>query len=178
MRGGMRFRTRERTRRLKECVAGVLIATASTACGQAQGPASKRASEFVPETHMNSGFTVLGSAPILREIRDPHTGSRWMIVANKNHPGGPGQMFVATAATDARSTAEEETKTVIIHPGDRLVVEEHTFHSDARLEAVALSAAQVGSRFDVRLQIGRKVVRVMALGPGRAAFLERGESKP
>ena len=174
----MRFRGVERTRKLKEGVAGGLIAAALMACGQAQSSPLERAGELVRERQVNSGFSVFGPAPVLREIRDPHTGAHWVMVANKNNPGGPGRMVLATDGADGRSTTEKQKSAVIIHPGDRVVVEEHTLHADARLEAVALSAAPQGFRFDVRLKIGRKVVRVVALAPGRAALLQPGEAKP
>lgn len=168
----MRFRGGERSRKLKECVAGALIAAVFMASGQAQS------FHPVPDTYVNSGFTVLRPAAVLREIRDPHTGARWVIVSDKDNPGGPGRMVLAADGMAGRSTAEKEMKTAIIRLGDRVVVEEHTSGADARLEAVALSAAAEGSRFDVRLKIGRKVVRVVALAPGRAALLQPGEAMP
>ena len=47
--------------------------------------------------------------------------------------------------------------------------------ADSRLEAVALSPATVGSPFNVRLTMGGRIVRAVALGPGRAV-LRRGGS--
>lgn len=173
----MRFRDGERTRKLKKCIVGGLMAAASLASGGAQSTSSERAGECA-ETCVNSGTTVFGPVPFFREIRDPHTGARWVMVANKSNPGGPGRMFLVTDGSGGRSATENEKRTVIIHPGDRLVVEEHTLRADARFEAVALSAAQVGSGFDVRLKIGRKVVRAVALAPGRAALLQPGEAQP
>jgi predicted secreted protein len=58
----------------------------------------------------------------------------------------------------------------VIHTGDLLVVEENTAVVEARLEAVALGPAWAGSSFDVRLKIGGKVVRAIALASGRAVF--------
>lgn len=58
----------------------------------------------------------------------------------------------------------------VIRTGDRLIVEENTALVEARLEAVALGPAQPGSSFNVRLVAGGKIVRAVALGPGRAAF--------
>jgi flagella basal body P-ring formation protein FlgA len=56
----------------------------------------------------------------------------------------------------------------IIRGGDRLVVEQNTAVIEARLEAVALGPARRGATFQARLKIGGKVVRVVALAPGRA----------
>ena len=58
-----------------------------------------------------------------------------------------------------------------------MVVEEHTAVVDARLEAVALGPAAIGSPFEVRLKIGGKVVRVVALAPGRAALAPQAEAR-
>jgi flagella basal body P-ring formation protein FlgA len=63
----------------------------------------------------------------------------------------------------------------VIRAGDRLVVEENTAVIEARLEAVALGPAALGSSFDVRLKLGGKVARAVALAPGRAAFQAHAE---
>jgi hypothetical protein len=62
--------------------------------------------------------------------------------------------------------------------GDRLIVEEDTPVASARLEALALGPASPGVEFMVRLRIGGKVMRVVALGPGRAAFATESEARP
>jgi hypothetical protein len=59
----------------------------------------------------------------------------------------------------------------VIRAGDRLIVEEHTAVVDAVLEARALNPAAAGAPLDVRLTMGGNVVRVVAVGPGRAALL-------
>jgi len=99
---------------------------------------------------------------MIRVIDDSATGNRWLLVKNAADPAGPGQM-VPVERADAGSPAHP-----VIHAGDALVVEEHTAVVDARLEATALASAMAGSGFEARLKIGGKVVRVVALGPGRA----------
>jgi hypothetical protein len=69
-----------------------------------------------------------------------------------------------------------EPPRLVIHAGDRLIVEENTAVVESRLEAVALGPAVVGSPLDARLKVGGKVVRAVALGRGRAAFL--AEARP
>ena len=59
----------------------------------------------------------------------------------------------------------------LIRSGDRLVIEENSAVVEARLEAVALGPAAVGAEFKARLAIGGRVVRAVALGPGRASFV-------
>ena len=55
------------------------------------------------------------------------------------------------------------------------MVEEHTPVVDARLEAVALNPAMAGSVFNVRLSVGGRTMRAVALGPGRAVL--EGETR-
>lgn len=65
-----------------------------------------------------------------------------------------------------------------IHPGERLIVEENTSVVEARLEAVALGPAAIGAPFDARLAIGGRVVRVVALGAGRARIQTKAGVRP
>ena len=115
---------------------------------------------------------------IVREIDDPHTGDRWLLMRNGQFPGGPGRLVLATAHRDAvgasgrfAGQADEVQVIPVIHAGDRLVVEEHTAAVDAVLVARALNPATAGAQLKVRLTIGGNVVSVVALGPGRAALL-------
>ncbi|MFY9853316.1 MAG: hypothetical protein WAK26_05510 [Terracidiphilus sp.] len=121
---------------------------------------------------------------IVREIDDPHTGDRWLLMRNGQFPGGPGLLVLATDHRNAaggvpvRNAGQpNEAKLIpVIRSGDRLIVEEHTAIVDAVLEARALRPATSGAALDVRLTIGGRVVRVVALGPGRAALpTETGE---
>jgi hypothetical protein len=121
---------------------------------------------------------------IVREIDDPHTGDRWLLLRNAEAPGGPGRLvriavrresFSGTTRPSAHSS-EETTLLPAIHSGDRLTVVEHTARVDTTLEAYALAPAAVGGTLDVRLAIGGRVVRVVALGTGRAVIQpETGE---
>jgi hypothetical protein len=126
------------------------------------------------------GFTPgeLVSGEIVREIDDPHNGDRWLLLRNAEAPGGPGRLVRIAARANQSSSAiepsvhppEETLLPPVIHAGDRLIVEEHTARVDAQLEARALAPAAVGGALDVRLTIGGRVARVVALGAGRAVF--------
>jgi len=111
---------------------------------------------------------------IVREIDDPHTGAHWLLMRDLRHPGGPGRLVQLestrhqTLSKPAQAGLAEKDIRPIIHAGERLIVEESTPVVEARLEAVALGPAAVGSPFDVRLTIGGKVLRAVALAPGRA----------
>jgi hypothetical protein len=133
---------------------------------------------------------------ILREIDDLHTGDRWLLMRNDQNPGGPGRMVLVTAdrrpiAMSAQQGAgqvgaghteaghaEEAVAPPIIRSGDRLIIEKHTAVVDAVLEARAVTPAALGATFDVRLTIGGKVVRAVALGSGRAAFQTLTGARP
>jgi hypothetical protein len=115
---------------------------------------------------------------IVREIDDPHTGKRWLLMRDERYPGGPGRMVLAgvvlkesdvVIGRKAGQLVDTRFQSVI-RAGDRLTVEEHTAVVDAVLEARALAPAALGGAFDARLMIGGRVVRVVALGPGRAAL--------
>jgi hypothetical protein len=122
----------------------------------------------------------------VREIDDPHTGDRWLLMRNDESPGGPGRLVLAADHRDASSGGlEQSTKQIretqplpVIRAGDRLIVEEHTAIVDAVLEARALGPAALGSRFNVRLAIGGRVMRAVALGPGRAILQPEAGVRP
>jgi hypothetical protein len=117
------------------------------------------------------------SGEIVREIDDPHTGDRWLLMNDDSHPAGPRLLrLVSAVRVESRKRAPEPAiPLAIIHAGDRVIVEENTPVVEARLEAIALSQANAGSAFNVRLVLGGRVVQAVAVGPGRAVF--QGENQ-
>ena len=120
---------------------------------------------------------------VVREIDDPHSGDRWLLMRNPTCPGGPGRLVLAAAVPSGarQSRAEGSSPSpvlTVIHTGDRLIVEENTPLVAARLEAVALGPASPGSPLKVRLALGGRVVRAVALSAGRAAFAPQFEVRP
>ena len=123
---------------------------------------------------------------VVREIDDPHTGDRWLLLRNDQVPGGPGLLVLVVAhrnasvgaALRAAGQTGETQFLPVIRAGDRLIVEEHTARVDAVLEARALNPAAPGTAFDARLTIGGNVVRAVALGPGRAALQPEAGVRP
>lgn len=124
---------------------------------------------------------------VVREIEDPHTGDRWLLLRDRDH-AGPGRMVLAGKAN--RRATEEPGNGIssrprpqkpamalpVIHTGDRVTVEENSPDVRARLEAVALGNAPIGGRFNVRLAIGNKVVTVIAVSGGRADLVHAKET--
>jgi hypothetical protein len=112
----------------------------------------------------------------VHEIDDPATGDRWILMRDAAHPEGPGRMALVSPArrindSRSRSAAQRENPPVtvpalVIHGGDKVIVEEHTPVVDATLEAVALGPAAPGDPFRVRLEIGGKVILAVATAPG------------
>ena len=119
---------------------------------------------------------------LIRVIEDPNLGDRWMLCRNLDHPGGPGSLLHVAAQSavkwnrlgGAESTNSLERDPAAIRPviraGDRVIVEENSAVAEARLTAVALESATVGSAFNARLEIGGKVVRAVAMRTGQALF--------
>jgi hypothetical protein len=127
---------------------------------------------------------------LVRVIEDPNLGDRWLLCRNPDHPGGPGrlQLVAANHASSARSiqggASEAQVKAFqdaarsAIRAGDRVIVEENSAVAEARLGAVALESATIGSSFHARMEIGGRVLRVVAMGNGRAAFqVENGAGR-
>ena len=100
------------------------------------------------------------------------------------HGGGPGRLVLAESARERAQGNESGGELVavaprpVIHAGERLIVVENTPLIEARLEAVALSPAAVGSPLDVRLSIGGKVIQAVALAPGRAQIKPETGARP
>lgn len=109
---------------------------------------------------------------VVREIDDPNTGQRWVLMRDPAHPGGPGALVAEESVPDHGWL---EGAIVQLHPviraGDRLTVEQSNVNVKLTLEGVALSPAAPGAQFRVRLGMSGKVVLAVALGPGRAALV-------
>jgi hypothetical protein len=157
-------------------LSAVVVAIASA--GYAQSPAGASFSTqalLLPAELPQLSMHPSARGELVREIDDPHTGDRWLLMRNDANPGGPGRFTLVTAGRtpasgEAANPAPPPRPQPVIRSGDRLVVEEHTAIVDAELQARALNSAALGSVFHVRLAIGGKVLRAVALGPGRAAL--------
>jgi hypothetical protein len=170
----------------------VMFAVAPLAFGQA-APPSAAGSRFLISASGPAQSSGVPAGEIVREIDDPQNGDRWILAHDLNHPGGPGRLVLVSAASmDTRAPKDPKdsgdrtdsqdlkgkspagtdaaTPAPIIHGGDHVIVEENTSIVEARLEAVAMGPAWAGSPFNVRLSLGGKVVRAVAVEPGRAVL--------
>ena len=191
----MRMKPVKRTcRRKMGRVAGLLcVAALRTACGPAATAQSPGAADLGPQTSLY--LAGVATAPrqvadrVVREIVDPHSGARWLLLRNRDTPAGPGRLVLLTVSGGQSGQGEaggtiSPTSTgmilsrPVIRAGVPLVVEENSAVVEARLEAVALGPATLGSTFDVRLKMGGKVARAVALAPGRAAFQAQTGARP
>lgn len=158
------------------------ICLLALAAGWMQAQAGGQAQVMVSSGRLQAeGTSSLGAAggELYREIDDPNLGDRWLLERNAQVPGGPGRLVRAGTAWSAPGQITAPAAALpVIRPGDRIVVEEHTAVVDAVLEARALRPAAVGGIFEARLAIGGRVVRVVALGAGRAAFAPPTEARP
>lgn len=102
-----------------------------------------------------------------RVIEDPHLGRRWVLSRDPKHPGGPGTLAEQRAGERVKSETAQKAP-LVIRAGDRVLVEENTRVARGLFEAVALSTARQGERFRLRLVVGGRVVRGIAIAPGRA----------
>lgn len=165
--------------------AGVL-AMAMTACAQSPQTAAHGDEQIPITSPAPDAARYLTPEEIVREIDDPHTGDRWLLVRSRRSSGGPGRLVLADSHRDAPgsasgrivSQADEARLIPVIRSGDRLIVEEHTAVVDAILEGRALQPSAAGAELNVQLMIGGKVVRAVALGPGRAALLAETGIRP
>ena len=141
----------------------------------AASPAQKILVTVFPEVSVVGGI----QGEVVREIDDPQTGDRWLLLRDDRDPGGPGRLVqvqnargrteVKAANVRARELAAAPQKPVI-RAGDRLMIEQETPLVSARLEAVALGPAAVGKLVRAKLKMGGKVVEARALAPGRATL--------
>ncbi len=109
---------------------------------------------------------------VMAEIDDAQLGIRWLVRSDPTHPGGPGVMTPAAYSKGVipNTSSLAEVAQPVIRGGDQVIVEENSAVARARLEAIALGSAAAGGSFQARLRTGGKVVRAIALGPGRAMF--------
>ena len=114
---------------------------------------------------------------IVRVIDDPNTGTRWAVVRDAAQPGGPGRLIKAEQdGRRASAHGAEASQPPVIRVGEHLVAEEHTSRVEATLEAVALESATAGSSLAVRLKMGGRVLRAVAVAPGRVLLNSGGEA--
>ncbi len=146
-------------------------------------PASAQTVSQIVVLHAPAGRAPASGSASLREIDDPHSGARWFLFRDPDHPEGPGRWVLednGQAGGNARAAGSEAGETepeAIVHAGDRLIVEEHTAAFDAWWEADSLGRGPIGSAIAVLLKIGGRIVRARILSAGHAV-LAIAEARP
>lgn len=157
---------------------GLFVLLPGVSAVLAQGSAAAKPVANSAMHRLDSSLT----APAVREIDDPHTGARWLLMKDAAHPGGPGRLVQLELGGDSSisqsSQAERPIAIPVIHTGDRVRVEEHTARVDATLESVALGPALAGQPLRVRLKVGGRLVNVIAVGPGQASLAAETGARP
>jgi hypothetical protein len=105
-----------------------------------------------------------------RALVDLSTGSRWVLMANPAHPGGPGLLVPEAEARTRPVVVETHPADTlpVIRAGDRVSIDDSSSSLSAHYAAIALAPAALGGVFLARIAAGMAPVRVIALGPGRA----------
>jgi len=150
----------------------------SAAMGQVPQP-PRKAVHFgtqLKEVSSSQAKPFVGS---FRELWDVHNRIRWFIVRNLQSPAGPGLMAMADESDVPNSEipARRSGASLVIRPGDFLLIEEHTAAADLYLEGVALESAELGGTINARLKLAGKIVKVTAVERGKAALARRGEDQ-
>lgn len=128
---------------------------------------------------------IVPGASVLRELEDPQTGDRWLLVRDPNRPAGPGRWILVSGPGLGGSTPEQlaelqpmaalpAPEPVVLRAGDHVRVEENTARIEATYEGVALEPAIRNSVVPVRLTMGA-LVHGRVLGPGRVVLTEEGK---
>jgi hypothetical protein len=153
----MMWAVRKSVGAVRKSAAGMLVVLVSLGVARAQGSGA----------NTGQGSAAAGER-IVREIKDPHSGTLWRLYANAENPAGPGRLVMAGREEHGTSfTAQTKKSVPAIHAGQRVMVEEHSSAVEAYLEGTALESSPVGSRLQVRLRMGGKVVRALVTAPGR-----------
>jgi hypothetical protein len=126
--------------------------------------------------------SAIESATIYREIDDPTSRERWLLIRSTDHSGAPGNLILIPSDRSPKGAGifhqNQPLPAPVIRAGDALILEEHTRIVDARLEAIALGPARTGAVLRARLKLGGRVVRAVASGPGSAIIAENTEQQP
>ncbi|WP_157439694.1 hypothetical protein [Terracidiphilus gabretensis] len=111
---------------------------------------------------------------IVSERTDPGTGARWVLMRDAEHPAALAHWVLVEAGKEraAGAGAEATGEKLMIHAGDKIVVEEQTSVMRAWLEATALTSAGTGGELRARLAIGGRVLAVRAIAPNTAEMEE------
>jgi len=125
----------------------------------------------------------------LRETDDFATGARWILTRDPVRPGAPGRWCrpggrrmeavpLSAHDRDRDSHLGPASHAAVVHGGDPVTVVDRSDVVEAQFDAIALSAAFVGNKLSARLKFSGRIVRVVALGRGRAVLSPDAGARP
>ncbi|WP_348261388.1 hypothetical protein P8935_16480 [Telmatobacter sp. DSM 110680] len=125
----------------------------------------------------------------LRELEDPGTHQRWLLVRDMDRATGPALFVRESRHSECAFFAAKEMNVTplrgqlsslpVIHAGDQIILSEHGINSDAELEATALDTGAAGDSLRVRIKFGGRTVRAIAATRGHATRgVEASEIRP
>ena len=131
------------------------------------------------------------SKGVVREIEDAGSGACWQLFRNERHPEGPGRLVLkrspnslgepagcASGLEWKSSLGSVPSRKFLILAGDLLTVREDSSRASVQLAGVALGPASAGDCLNVRLSVGGRVVRAIAVASGLATLPAQYEAWP
>jgi hypothetical protein len=115
-------------------------------------------------------------------IEDHSNHQLWLLTRNPDRPEAPATLIPILPGLSDSSPSEQGGKprtaispvkrgVTIIRSGEAVALYEDSSFMRLRLGGIALSTAAVGENITVRLTIGGRPLRAIAIGPGRAQLL-------
>jgi hypothetical protein len=137
---------------------------------------------------LDSGTSQRGTNSVaVRILKDPALiASCWLLERDPTHPEGPPRWRQVPSREPGDSIPLNRPVTgivtdrapAVIRSGDQLTIEEDSKLVEARLQAVALESAGPGEILAVRLRSTGKIIRAVAVAPGRGVFAQESEERP
>jgi hypothetical protein len=156
-----------------------LVALFALPCMPQKLDASRQQAVCLDDLDIQSGNEARYRA--LREFEDPATHQHWLLIRDRSRATGPALFvkqwphstcvpFDLGKVNSGLALRARVHSVPVIHPGDQIVLIEHTIVSDAELEATALGEAAVGDSLLVRIKYGGLTVRAIAAARSTATL--------
>jgi hypothetical protein len=158
---------------LRQIALVAFVGVASLCFGGASGSCQKQVGTFSIPDAPREQMGLHGQTAAIAEIDDPHSGVRWELMRDPNHPGGPGRLTQMPGKENGNGKPGMKVPSrpaPVIRAGDRIAIDEDSSVAVIHLEAVALRPGSIGSDIPVRLKQGGSLFHAVVVGPGRATL--------